>query len=93
MTVVNKGKIANSLLSKGFREDRKKDHRVFRLFVNGRRTRVITKISHGAREYDDHLLNLMAREMYLSKDELIKFIYCEIDYAEYFKILKEKAIL
>jgi hypothetical protein len=36
------------------------------------------RISHGQRKVDDALLSEIARELHLSKQDLLRFIHCEI---------------
>jgi hypothetical protein len=48
--------IRSALTGKGFVHREKGDHQRFRLFVDGERTEIHTRHSHGARECDDHIL-------------------------------------
>jgi hypothetical protein len=67
--------IRGSLLKKGFVEERT-HHLFFWLHVDGRRTDVYTFISHGAKECDNVLLALMARQLKLSRAQLDALIDC-----------------
>jgi hypothetical protein len=66
---------------------------MFYLFVEGRRTYVRTRLSHGAREYGDNLLAAVAKEMKLRRRELDAFLNCPLDHAEYVKLLVERGVL
>jgi predicted RNA binding protein YcfA (HicA-like mRNA interferase family) len=71
-------KIASSLNKKGFVQKKgKSKHIKYTLYVNGKKTRVYTWISHGKDEYGDQLLNAMRKELYLNKpQELEDLIEC-----------------
>jgi len=62
-------------------------HRILQLFVGGAKTRVRTRISHGAREYGDQLLGLMWRELHLTRKELEALIQCPMSAEAYVDIL------
>ena len=81
--------IKATLAKKGFVPEQR-DHSYFFLHVDGRKSSVRTKISHGSKEYGDNLLSLIARQLYLSIKQLNDFLDCPLDYREYIKILKEK---
>ena len=54
-------------------------HEMFWLVVEGKKTSVRTRISHGAKEYGDELLALVARQVGLGKQELYRLIDCPMD--------------
>lgn len=89
MTQLPRRKIESGLLRKGFKKDNT-DHRVFRLYVSGKKTRISTFISHGSgyKEYYDDLLIKMKRELCMSnKKYLINFIKCPVTQERYTKDL------
>ena len=53
-------------------------HRYLAFHVNGRKTDIITYISHEKRELSDALLSAMARQISLSKEEFLSLIDCTI---------------
>jgi hypothetical protein len=53
--------IGAGLQKKGF-VPRENDHTFYHLFVNGKKTVISTKISHGEKEIGDKLLGMMARQ-------------------------------
>ncbi len=70
--------IRAALLKKGFVAD-DTHHEMFWLLVDGKKTSVRTRISHGAKEYGDELLALVARQVGLGKLELYRLIDCPMD--------------
>ena len=61
--------------------------------VAGRKSPIFTSLSHGAREYDDRLLGLVAKEMRLRRRELDAFIECPLSYEAYVQPLVENGVL
>jgi len=84
--------IKDSLIKKGFISEQR-DHTYLFLRVEGRKSRIHTKISHGIKEYGDNLLSIMSRQLYLSTKQLNDLLDCPLSYEEYLSILKEKKIL
>jgi hypothetical protein len=78
MTEVHAHRFSNALVTKGFARVESKHHTMFWLVVRGTRTSIRTRISHGQRKVDDALLSEIAKELYLSKRDLLRFIQCEI---------------
>jgi len=70
--------IRAALLKKGFIGD-ETHHEIFWLVVDGKKTSIRTRISHGAKEYGDELLALVARQVGLSRQELYRLIDCPMD--------------
>jgi hypothetical protein len=70
--------IRAALLKKGFIAA-DTHHEMFWLLVDGMKTAVRTRISHGAKEYGDELLALVARQIGLNKRELYRLIDCPLD--------------
>ncbi len=80
MTQLPRRKIQSGLLRKGFKKDNN-EHRVFRFYVGGKKTRISTFVSHGSnyKEYGDDLLAKMKRELCMpQKKYLIDFINCPV---------------
>jgi len=78
-----------ALLSKGFIAD-DTHHEMFWLVVDGRKTSIRTRISHGVAEYGDNLLALVARQVGLSKQELYLLIDCPMDAEKLKRLLVER---
>ena len=70
--------IRAALMKKGFIAD-DTHHEMFWMVVDGKKTSIRTRISHGAKEYGDELLALVARQVGLSKQELFRLIDCPMD--------------
>lgn len=81
--------IRAALLSKGFIAD-DTHHEMFWLVVDGRKTSIRTRISHGVAEYGDNLLPLVARQVGLSKQELYRLIDCPMDGEKLKRLLVER---
>lgn len=70
--------IRAALMKKGFIAD-DTHHEMFWLVVDGKKTSIRTRISHGAKEYGDELLALVARQVGLNNQELYRLIDCPMD--------------
>jgi tRNA/tmRNA/rRNA uracil-C5-methylase (TrmA/RlmC/RlmD family) len=81
--------IKAALANKGFVQENR-DHSFLFLFVEGRKSSIRTKISHGSKEYGDNLLSLVARQLHLSNKELDDLIDCPLCHEDYVGILKQK---
>lgn len=86
MTVRKLKDIELSLTKKGF-VLKQSHHRNYVLHVNGKKTSIRTRISRGSKEYDDHLLGQMAKQVKLSKENLLQLIDCPLSEKEYKDIL------
>jgi hypothetical protein len=69
------------------------DHTFLFLHVNGKKSSVRTKVSHGSGEYGDNLLKHVARQLWLSNNELDQLFDCPLTAERYVEILFEKNIL
>lgn len=76
---------------KGFLQD-ETDHKHLILYVNGKKTEVRTKVSHGASEINDYLINTMSIQVHLEKREFIDLVYCPLSFADYIKKLNTQGI-
>ncbi|RYH48359.1 MAG: hypothetical protein EON54_16105 [Alcaligenaceae bacterium] len=87
------GDVEKSLVLKGF-APAAGDHNYFHYHsLVGKKTRVFTKTSHGAREISDSLLSLMARQCKLSNKDFGRLIDCPLDRATYEKLLIEQGMV
>jgi len=84
--------IRGALERKGF-EAANRDHVFLFLFVDGRKTQVRTKISHGTKEYGDGLLSLMAKQLHLNMSELGELLDCPLSRESYVSLLMERGVL
>ena len=67
-----------ALTRKGFHDEKAQHHVMYWLYVNGRKTSVRTRISHGEVEIGTGLLGRMARELRVSKAEFLQLVSCKI---------------
>jgi hypothetical protein len=81
--------IRAALLSKGFIAD-DTHHEMFWLVVDGKKTSVRTRISHGVAEYGDNLLALIARQIGLNNRGLYSLVDCPMDGERLKKVLTER---
>jgi hypothetical protein len=79
--------VASGLQQKGF-EPRNHHHTFFHLYVDGKKTIVSTKISHGEKEIGDKLLGIMARQVKLTRKQFLDLVDCPLSLSEYLRILQ-----
>ena len=79
--------INKALLKKGF-FSQESDHTFFYLFVNGQKTSIWTKYSHGEKEIGNPLIAQMASQTKLEKDQFMDLIRCPLSKEKYIDILK-----
>lgn len=85
--------IQSSLSKKGFVVDEGGNHTKLIFHHKKQNQAIMTVLSRGKKEYDNFLLGLMARELKLTKKQLLGLIDCPIDKKEYIKLLKQRRIL
>jgi predicted RNA binding protein YcfA (HicA-like mRNA interferase family) len=78
--------VAAALIKKGFQKSNSKDV-YYRLYVNGKKTIVYTKISHGEKDIHDGLIGAMARQVKLTRKQFNELIECPLQHDAYVKIL------
>jgi len=75
--------IETNLLKKGFIK-KDKDHSYYYYHtIDGKKTAIFTKISHGEKEINDYLISCMSKQLKVKKDFFIEFVSCtknQIDY-------------
>ena len=81
--------VEKSLVKKGFHRS---DHSYY-FTKAGKKTSVFTKTSHGAKELDDSLLGLMARQCKLSRQNFELLIECPLDRDTYERKLVESGVI
>jgi len=85
--------IMKGLEKKGFKKVSTHHHIFFYYTLQGVKTSIRTKISHGKREYDDILLKQISKQLKIEKGELDQLIDCPLGQKEYEEILKNKKII
>jgi len=63
------------------------------LYVEGKKTAIYTKISHGRSDYDDNLLAEMAKQLRLRRREFDDLVQCPMKEEEYRRRLEEGGYL
>ncbi|MEK7406395.1 MAG: hypothetical protein AAB225_14940 [Acidobacteriota bacterium] len=79
-----------ALLNTGFVKIEAAHHTMFWLVAGGRRRAIRTRLSHGQRKVDDWLLSEMAKQVRLSKQELLSLIDCEMTGEEYLRLMIDR---
>lgn len=79
--------IQTALRRKGF-EERQGSHYFYHLYVDGKKTRVHTMVSHGDREIGDKLIKDMSKELMLPKAEFLRLVKCSLSGEEYVAFLR-----
>ena len=83
--------IKEGLTKKGFAAVQR-DHTYLFFSVEGRKSGVHTKISHGNKEYGDNILSLVARQLRITTKQLDDLLDCPMSYEDYLAILRTKNI-
>ncbi len=89
MRPLKANKVINGLTKKGF-QTRSGDHVFLILYVNGKKTSIYTKVSHGGKEIGDHLLGEMAWQLKLEKKEFVDLVECPMTEGKYISELQNK---
>ena len=84
--------IKEGLIKKGFLPEQR-DHTYLFLHVEGRKSSVRTKVSHGSKEYGSNLLSMVARQLHLTATQLDDFLDCPLSFDDYIGLLEKKRIL
>lgn len=92
MSVLKTKEVQKNLCKKGF-ESHHTDHEMFVYKINGKKSEIRTKISHGETEIGDPLISMMARQLHLSKNQFVDFAKCIMSEEEYRKELLQKGIV
>ncbi len=88
MTVLKTRDVRTNFCRKGFREE-ERDHLYLLLYVDGKKTSIHTKMSHGKNEISDPLIGKMAKQVKLSKHDFIDFAKCILTEEQYIKKVKK----
>lgn len=82
MSAVKVKDIEKALLAKGFTLENS-HHKMFWLMFQGKKTSIRTRISNGAKEYDDNLLAQMSKQMGISRGQFDSFVECTLSGPDY----------
>lgn len=89
MTTLKVRDVLNSLMKKGFVRS-EGDHRHLIFYCNGKKTPIRTKVSHGSREVDDSLINLMSVQIRIEKKQFIDMVNCPFTHDDYLRELQSQ---
>lgn len=86
--------VERALRKKGFVESNK-SHKVYSLYVNGKKTSIITHTSHGSthKEINDSILNIMANQMKITRKEFDDFVKCTLSEEMYVNLLITRGLI
>lgn len=83
--------IKEGLTKKGFIAVQR-DHPYLFFSVEGRKSGIHTKISHGNKECGDNILSLVARQLRITTKQLDDLLDCPMRYEDYLAILRTKNV-
>lgn len=88
---LKKGAIDTALCGKGFTRKKSGDHWFYTLHVDGVKTSIFTKTSHGSSgsDVDDSLVGMMARQVRLSSGQFRQLVTCTLSEKDYLQVLRD----
>ena len=89
MVTLKARKVLHGLKKKGFVQA-EGDHTFLILHVNGKKTSIHTKISHGNNEINDYLINKMSIQLKLEKEKFLDLVTCPLSLEGYLQELKSQ---
>jgi hypothetical protein len=94
MSVLDPKKTYKNLKSKGFVDsiNKSKDHKWVDFFHNEKYV-LSTKISHGNKDIDKHLIKQMAYQCKLEKNDFIDLVKCPLSKEDFIQILNQQGLL
>ena len=85
-----KGKdVTKALKKKGF-EESNGDHKFLVLHIDGKKSQVHTKISHGAKTYTGQLMKMLKDQLRVGNTELRGLLDCPMSHEQYVEYLNGK---
>jgi hypothetical protein len=82
--------VRQALLAKGMEED-ESHHHMYRKTIEGV-THLVTRMSHGAKEIDDGLGRLMARQLCLQLAEFWDLVECPLSEGAWDELVRERCV-
>jgi len=82
-------KVLSGLEKKGFVQA-EGDHTFLIFYVNGKKTSIHTKVSHGSNEITDYLINKMSIQVKLEKKKFLDLVNCPLSLKRYLEELKSQ---
>ncbi len=85
--------VESALKRKGFVESSQRDHKYFFFHINGKKSNIYTKISHGETEIHEKNCSSMAKQIKLSNPDFRKFVECPLTKEQYLdKLIEAKHV-
>ena len=81
--------VLSGLEKKGFVQA-EGDHTFLIFYVNGKKTSIHTKVSHGSNEINDYLINKMSIQIKLEKKKFLDLVACPLSLERYLEELKSQ---
>jgi predicted RNA binding protein YcfA (HicA-like mRNA interferase family) len=81
--------VLNGLEKKGFVRA-EGDHTFLIFYVDGKKTSIHTKVSHGSNEIADYLINKMSIQIKLEKKKFLDLVTCPLSIEGYLEELKSQ---
>ena len=93
MPTIDSAKLVRALKKKGFKQHNN-DHKSFYFFYNNEVTDIGTCVSHGPGEdLGPDLIRDVYQELYMTKDQLLKFVECTFSMKDYIDNLIKQHII
>ena len=89
MAALKARKILSGLEKKGFVQA-EGDHTYLILYVNGKKTSIRTKVSHGSNEINDYLINKMSMQVKLERKKFLDLVNCPLSLQRYLEELRSQ---
>ena len=89
MATLKARKILSGLEKKGFVQA-EGDHTYLILYVNGKKTSIRTKVSHGSNEINDYLINKMSMQVKLERKKFLDLVNCPLSLERYLEELRSQ---
>ncbi|BAD84560.1 hypothetical protein TK0371 [Thermococcus kodakarensis KOD1] len=88
--------VQRALEKKGFQKKEGGRHTKYILYVEGKKTRVITVFSRGRdkKELGNDLLRRIKKQLHLEEDDMFQdFVECPLTYEDYLSVLRQKGVI
>lgn len=86
----------STLLKKGFKHEKNRDHDYFFFYYEGRKTIAHTHFSRGSRseDIDGSLLTAMMKQLQLDKSQQVRDLFlCPLEHKQYIELLMQKNVI
>ena len=92
---IEREKIRNALVGKGFKEKSGRTHDNYYLYIAGKKSKIFTHLSHGSgyKDYTDELVNKVYHQIGLVKREFLEFIDCPLTHQKHIALLRQRNLI